>query len=211
MIAHRRRISSAIVTTMLYLLKLFIITLLFLTPLQLSAQAIPHEIAGIRLGTKVEDYPDFEFSNYLKEKVVMNWHGFHKGVISYGFCYSPNTIVKLQMKYEDSSKQFFDILMWRYKEKFGAPSEWKGDSFGIKHIWKWRFKDEDGRAVNMILEHNLQDINANIGNQVKLYYPESLENERLCFIELCEDASDPNKKARKEQLKETSWDLFIPK
>jgi hypothetical protein len=211
MIVSRGRVSSTTVTTMLYLFKLFIISLIFFTPLQLSAHVIPHEIAGIRLGTNVEDYPDFELSNYLKEKVVVDWHGFRKGVISYGICYAPDTIVKLQMKYEDSSKQFFDTLMRRYKEQFGAPTEWKGDSFGIKHIWKWRFKDEDGRAVNMILEHNLQDINANIGNQVKLYYPELLENERLCFIELCEEATDPAKKARKEQLKQTSWELLIPK
>jgi hypothetical protein len=199
------------VTTMLFLLRAFCIFSLLLVPLQTSAYVIPHEIAGIKLGTKIEEYPDFELSNYLKEMVVVDWHGFRKGIISYGICYAPDTIVKLQMKYEDSSKQFFDVLMRRYKEKFGAPAEWKGDSFGIKHIWKWRFKDENGRSVNMILEHNLQDINANIGNQVKLYYPEMLENERLCFLELCEEAGSPEKKARKEELKKSSWDHLIPK
>ena len=107
--------------------------------------AVPHAIAGIELGTNVSEYPDFEVSNYLKETVVMDWHGFDKGVISYGICHSPGTIVKLQMKYEDSSKGFFNTLMKKFKKKYGPPSEWEGDSFGINHIWKWKFIDDSVR------------------------------------------------------------------
>jgi hypothetical protein len=190
-----------------YILFVFLVSIIFAVP---SYSATPHAIAGIELGSGIEEYPDFEFSNFLKETVVMDWHGFRKGIISYGICDSPGTIVRLQMKYEDSSKEFFDTLFQRYKEKYGPPTEWKGDSFGIKHIWKWRFTDDEGRKVNMILSHNLQDHNENVGNQVKLYLPEVVEREHLCFIEHCQDIDDPEQRKRKEALKETGWNYLIP-
>ncbi len=186
------------------------LVLLVVAPLPALASDVPHEIAGIELGTSVEEYPDFELSNYLKETVIVDWHGFRKGVISYGICSAPGIIVKLQMKYEDSSKQFYDVLMRRFTEKYGRPSKWEGDSFGINQVWKWRFVDKEGRKVNMILQHNMQDVDENIGNQVKLYYPEMIEEERLCFIELCKEISDPEQQARKEKLKESGWTFLIP-
>jgi len=57
-----------------------------------NAVEIPREIAGIELGSDIADYPDIEYSNYLKEVVVMDWHGFRKGIISYGICESPGNI-----------------------------------------------------------------------------------------------------------------------
>ncbi len=185
--------------------------LLTCMPAQLAAAVeVPHKIAGIELGTSIEAYPDFEFSNFLKEIVVMDWHGFRKGVISYGICHSPGEIVKLQMKYENSTKEFFDTLLQRYRQKFGAPSIWKGDSFGIKHVWKWQFVDDQDRQVNMILQHNLQDDNASIGNQVKLYFPELMEKEHLCFLEECENIEDQEGLRRKQELKKSTWEHLIP-
>jgi hypothetical protein len=196
---------------MFFLRIVFALALLSVTPGQASSDNAPQEIAGIKLGTSIEMYPDFEVSNYLKETVVMDWHGFRKGIISYGFCHAPGIIVKLQMKYEDSSKQFFETLMQRYTKEFGTPKEWKGDSFGIKHIWKWQFRDNQGRAVSMVLQHNLRDVDENTGNQVKLSYPEMIENERLCFIEHCKERIDPEQRERKEKLRETGWDYLIPR
>ena len=73
----------------------FFVPLLLVSVMYLPAAygAVPHKIAGIELGTNVAEYPDFEVSNYLKETVVMDWHGFDKGVIFYGICHSPGTIV----------------------------------------------------------------------------------------------------------------------
>ncbi len=172
--------------------------------------SVPHEIAGIKLGAHVEDYPDIEFSNYLKEMVVTDWHGFRKGIISYGICENPGTIIKIRMKYQDSTKYFFKKLLKKFKQRYGEPSEWKGDSFGIRHIWKWRFTDEKGDIVNMILKHNLKDHNDDIGNVVKLAYPEREELERLCFIEMCEEPRDPEHQKRMEKRKQTDWKFLLP-
>jgi hypothetical protein len=183
----------------------------FLFPHQAVSIDVPHEIAGIRLGTSVDDYPNIEYSNYLKEVVVTDWHGFRKGIISYGICHTPGNIIKMRMKYENSTKRFFNTLMKRYKKKFGTPSEWKGDSFGIKHIWKWKFKDNEGNIVNLILQHNLQDNNDTIGNVIKLSYPEMVEQERLCFIKYCDETKNAEQKKQKETLKDSNWDYLIPK
>ena len=190
----------------------YLAILVLLMPFSLSSAfgAVPHSVAGIELGTNVSEYPDFEVSNYLKETVVMDWHGFDKGVISYGICHSPGKIVKLQMKYHDSSKDFFNTLMEKFKRKYGPPSEWEGDSFGINHIWKWKFIDEEGRKVNMILHHNLQDRSENIGNQVKLYYPELMEQEHLCFLRQCKHIADPEEQKHKEELMKSGWEYLIP-
>lgn len=189
----------------------FLFSLIFLIPQPALSIEVPHEIAGIRLGANVEDYPNIEYSNYLKEVVVTDWHGFRKGIISYGICQHPGNIVKMRMKYEDSSKKFFNTLLKRYKEKFGPPTEWKGDSFGIKHIWKWKFKDSKGDIVNLILQHNLQDNDDNIGNVVKLSYPEMDEQERLCFINHCDETKTAEQKKQKESQKDSNWDFLIPK
>jgi len=173
-----------------------------------SAIEIPQEIGGFRLGEDITEYSDIEYSNYLKEVVVTDWHGFRKGIISYGICASPGEIVRISMKYENSSKDFYETLLKKYKKKFGKPTIWGGDAFGILSKWKWVFIDENNHKVNLILQHNLKNHNENIGNIVKLYYPEREKEERLCFIEQCEiNKSEEQVLERKEM----NWDYMIPR
>ena len=187
-------------------IRAFIFQLLFF-PGAVSAIEVPQEIGGFRLGEDITEYSDIEYSNYLKDVVVTDWHGFRKGIISYGICASPGKIVKISMKYEDSSKDFYETLLKKFKKKFGKPAIWGGDAFGILSKWKWVFNDENNRRVNLILQHNLKNHNENIGNIVKLYYPEREKEERLCFIEQCEI----NKSAEQAlERKEMNWDYLIP-
>ncbi len=172
---------------------------------------IPREIAGFRLGEDITEYSDIEYSNYLKEVVVTDWHGFRKGIISYGICAYPGEIVRISMKYEDSSKAFFDQLLRRYKDKFGKPTTWGGDAFGILSKWKWVFNDEENRTVNLILQHNLKNHNQNIGNIVKLYYPQREKEEQLCFIEQCEINKSAEQKEQILERKEKNWEYMIPR
>lgn len=170
----------------------------------------PLQLGGFVLGTPVSDYPDIEYSNYLKEVVVTDWHGFRKGIISYGVCDQPGIIVKLQMKYEDSSERFYKKLFKVFKKRFGDPTIWEGDSFGVLKKWKWKFTDDKGRDINLTLQHNSQDPNYTIGNQVRLYLPKQEERERLCFINSCDQPGNEEQKKRKEENKEFKWDMLIP-
>lgn len=176
-----------------------------------SAPSVPLEIGGFKLGEDINEYPDTEYSTYIKEIVVNDWHGFRRGAISYGICAYPGKIVRIRMKYEDSSKEFYKELLKKFKKQFGKPGEWKGDAFGILYLWKWSFVDSEGRRVSLSLQHNLQNASENIGNQVKLSFPERLEEERLCFIGNFETTKTPEEKARLDEQMQPDWDFMMPR
>ncbi len=176
-----------------------------------SATDIPKEVGGFVLGSNVTDYPDIEYSNFLKEVVIYDWHGFGKGIISYGICASPGEIVKIKLKYKDSSQKYFKKLLKKYKKQFGDPTEWKGDSFGILRIWKWNFVDENNKRVHMILQHNSKNPNENIGNLVKLFYPDDILREQNCFTQQCSRNIDSQEKKERMQHKKNDWNYLIPR
>jgi hypothetical protein len=172
---------------------------------------VPHEVGGLALGADITDYPEVVGSNFLQETVVTDRYGFRKGIISTGVCKYPDKILKMRMKYDNSSKKFFQKLLKKYKKKYGAPHEWKGDSFGILHIWKWHFTDSENRKVSLSLQHNLKNTNESIGNLVKLSYPELVEEERSCFNQMCEDKKKEHDSQKLEKMKKPNWDYMIPK
>ena len=188
---------------------LIIIALLSFT--SVAAYDTPTEIGGFKLGEFITDYPQIEYSEYLKEVVVNDWHGFRKGIISYGTCAYPGRIVKIRMKYQNSSKNFYDELLKKYKSKYGKPTEWKGDAFGVLYIWKWRFVDKDNRRVNLILQHNLQNDNEDVGNMVKISFPELMEEERFCVIDFFEKNKTAEEKETIKQRMKPDWDYMLPR
>ncbi len=199
-------IRSALLKTRLIMGFILLPFCFFSFPQGIFAEKIPHEVGGFVLGSDVTDYPSIEYSNFLKEVVVYDWNGFDKGIISYGICKYPGKIVKIKLKYADSSKKYFKILLKKFKKKLGKPNEWKGDSFGILHIWKWKFIDEQKRKVHLILQYNHKNPNENIGNMVKLYYPDRIAEEQKCFTKQCSNGNKPKPVVTKD-----NWDYLIPK
>ena len=65
------------------------------------------------------------------------------------------------MKYEDSSKKFYKKLLREFKKKYGEPTEWGGDAFGILFKWKWVFPAENNQRVNLTLQHNTGAVSVN--------------------------------------------------
>ena len=104
--------------------RLFITSVLFAVLLgsaSVGAVEAPSEIGGFKLGEYITDYPDIEYANYLREVVVNDWHGFRKGIISYGTCAYPGQIIKIRMKYENSSKPFYLKLLAGLTQTFRKP------------------------------------------------------------------------------------------
>lgn len=194
-------------TARLSILLLFLCYTFFL-PAVLTARDIPTQVGGFVLRSDVTNYPDIEYSNFLKEVVIHNWNGFDKGIISYGICHSPGEIVKIKLKYKDPSKRFFKTLLKKFRQKYGKPDEWKGDSFGILHVWKWKFTNADGQRIHLTLQHNTRNPNENTGNMVKLYCPDQIAKEQECFNSQCESAQ----KVRPEgqAAPEPNWNFLIP-
>jgi hypothetical protein len=180
-------------------------------PLLAKTEKVPHEIAGIALGTSVDEYPDIVQSNFLKEVVVTDWHGFRKGNISYGTCKYVDQILKIDMKYRDKSKDFFQNLLKKFRKSFGEPDAWTGDSFGVLHVWKWQFIDKEQNRVSLSLQYNGKNSNETIGNMVKLSYPGKIAEERLCFVEVCENMKEKTDASQREELNKSDWTHLVPR
>ncbi|MCK8602775.1 hypothetical protein [Desulfoferrobacter suflitae] len=164
--------------------------------------AAPHEIAGFRLQNHIDQYGDridkksaisVRDMAYLEEVDVMAPAGFKSGYLVYGKCAHPGHIVKVSMKYADSSKDFFDKLLDRFKKKYGDPAEWRGDPFHVYVAWKWSFVDRDNRRISMILQHYSgdEDVYKN-GNSVKLSMYELIEQEQACYAKKHPQAQTPS-------------------
>jgi len=179
-----------------------------------GAVEAPSQIAGITLGSDVKSYPQFTQSNFMKEVVITDWHGFRKGIISYGVCKHLDTILKIDLKYEEKGKAFYGKLLEKFKQRFGEPEEWKGDSFGVILVWKWYFTDAEGSKISLVLQHNSKNSNETIGNIVKLSYPDKIAEEQRCFTEMC-DATRKEAAGEGETVqndtRSSDWSSLIPR
>lgn len=172
-----------------------------------AAGDAPHEISGFKLGTPIENYDYISHRNFLKEVIFDDIGGFRKGEIAYGVCARPGEIVRIKMKYRNPSQKFYTRLLKSYKEKFGKPEEFVGDAFGVVMAWKWRFTDENKNNITLVLQHNLKNLDENVGNMVKLSMPDRIEEERECF-----NKSLNNKKMDYPlPMMRQDWDNMLPR
>jgi hypothetical protein len=118
----------------------------------ICAADAPHKLGGFALGAKIEDFRDkirprtelpARYAESLKEVEVQKMPGFKTGLVYYGTCNLPSKIVRIEFKYADSSKQFYNELLTRFKKRLGEPDEWRGDPFHIEVGWKWKFVDAE--------------------------------------------------------------------
>jgi hypothetical protein len=122
------------------------------------------------------------YAEYLREVIIKDVAGVKTGQIYYGICQNPGKILRIRLKYADPSKKFFEELLERTQDRFGKPTEWRGDPFGVVIAWKWSMKTKDGRQVSMILQHNTLDDEESKGNTIKLALTEEMEQERVCYL-----------------------------
>jgi hypothetical protein len=160
----------------------------FLVPGTCTAQA-PHQVGGFVLDTNINDYKEMvnmetalpiRYREYIHELEIKVTDDFKSGLVWIGNCLEPGRILRIKLKYFDSSKKFYNELLSRFKQRFGEPSEWRGDSFHIVIAWKWSFIDKDNNRIGLILQHNTKDTEKKLGNAVKLTMMNLLDEERLC-------------------------------
>lgn len=188
----------------------------------LAMAEAPHEIAGFTLGKNISQYRDrlrmktampVRDMEYLSEVDVVPPPGFKSGQVEYGNCEHPGRIVKISMKYLDPSKELFEKLLARFKDRFGEPAEWRGDPFHVYIAWKWSLIDKNNNRVSMILQHYRgdEDVYKN-GNSVKLSMFGLIEQEEKCY-EKKHPQPVPGKEAKQgaEKKVEVDFDQLIPK
>ncbi len=175
-----------------------------------ASDKAPLEVGGFKLGSSIDDYDFISYHNFLKEVVVRDIDGFRKGTIYYGICDRPGELVKIKLKYLDSSAGFYKKLLKRYKKKFGKPDAFIGDSFGIVKAWKWTFVDENNNKILLRLQHNLKNPDESLGVTVKLEMPEQIEAERICFNKQCAMNMPKKNNRMRSAWSEESWQNMLP-
>ena len=192
----------------------------FLFPAICPAQA-PSQIDGFVLGKNISDYKNrvkmetalpIRYAEYLTEVETKESDDFKSGLISYGNCAVPGRIVRIKLKYADSTKKFYEALLKQYKNRFGEPQEWRGDPFHVLIAWKWSFTDNQNNQISMILQHNTRDDEEKLGNAVKITLTTLLEQERTCFEKKYPD--HPTAKSSQQSEKKSDsvrWDRLLPK
>ena len=177
----------------------------------------PHQLAGFVLGDwfpKYQDLVDMQTKMPLRRSKsidaieVRDLKGFKYGLVWVGNCTVPNRIVSIRMKYADSSKKFYDELLKRFKQRFGEPSEWRGDPFHIVISWKWSFVDDQKNKISMILEHNKKDEDETVGNTVKMTMWNLIEEERNCENK---KLPAPGEASVTTEQEPPNWDLLVPR
>lgn len=191
------------------------IVLIHLLALPGWAAEVPRALGGFDLGSPVGEIRDrlrmdtaasVRQTGCLTEVDVVPGAGFDSGSILYGTCVAPNRIVRIKLKYEDSSEKFFRTLLDRYKQRFGEPDEWRGDPFHVVIAWKWVFTDPEGRRISLILQHNSRDEEEKIGNSVKMTLSDEMAAEIRHGREGRENAAPKAPAGRKAP----DWDQLLP-
>lgn len=180
----------------------------------------PHQVGGIALNTDIQGYGErvalntalpVRFSEFLQEVEIKPNSAFKSGLVAYGTCAKPGNIVRIKLKYADSSKAFFDELFARFKQRFGQPSEYRGDPFHILIAWKWSFVDTNQNKISLILQHNTKDDEEKIGNAVKMTLTNQLDEEQRCFEQKHATSGQAVVNAAAAKGDKAQWDLMIPR
>lgn len=200
---------------------LWMIPALFLACGTGMAQA-PHEVGGFSLGRQIAEYKDvvnmetalpIRYLEYIHEIEIKETEGFKSGLVWIGNCTSLGRIVRIKLKYSNSSKKFYDALLDRFKKRFGEPAEWRGDPFHVVIAWKWTFVDDQNNRISMTLQHNAKDEEEKMGNAVKLTMTNLMEEERACYEKKSPGSYGESGSQKQEPggRAKVDWDMLIPR
>ncbi len=187
----------------------------------LAADA-PHQVAVFKLNSNIAEVKDYviletalpiRYLENIEEVEIKPIAGFKSGLIAYASCTAPDHIVRIKLKYKDSSKKFFEKLLKQIEQKYGKPNEYRGDPFHIVISWKWSFIDTDNNRISLTIQHNSRDTEEKMGNAIKLTMTSLIEEDRRCY-EI--KALDQREKLRQGKYKImtpelSGWDLYVPR
>ena len=184
------------------------------------AADVPKSLAGFVLGQQLTEYKGrvimesvlpIRYLETFQEVEIRPHEGYKSGLIGFGTCHKYGQIVRIKLKYKDSSKAFFKKLLKEYKNRLGEPTEYNGDAFKVFISWKWNFTDEDGQRISLTLQHNQSDSDEKIGNAVKLVHRSMVEKELECYKAQEADKRDKMRKAPPLKTDLEGWDRFVPR
>ena len=93
-----------------------------------QAADAPHQVALFKLNSNIAEVKDYvimetalpiRYLENIEEVEIKPIVGFKSGLIAYASCTAPDHIVRIKLKYKDSSKKFFEDLLKRINKKYG--------------------------------------------------------------------------------------------
>jgi len=202
--------------------RLVLLTIFFLSLTGIALAEAPNQVGGFVLDQDIKKFEDrvimdtalpVRYGENIEEVEIKFTQGFKSGLIAYGTCERPGHIVRIKLKYADSSNKFYQKLLKRFKQRFGEPDEYRGDPFKIVDAWKWSFVNSENQSISLILQHNTKDEEEKRGNAVKLTNTTLIETDNLCYkrkqLDYRERLRQREWKAVKPQ--DSEWELFIPR
>ena len=190
---------------------------IFLFSQNYAEAKFPIHLGGFKLGDDISNYHhlidmetcgEIPFNKYLGEGKIIRRAGFKSGLVAYGLCDAPNKILRIKLKFANSSKSFFKKLLRRYKKQLGTPGEYRGDPFQTVIAWKWSFVNDKKEKISLILQHNTMVEDEKVGNAVKLTLTSQIEKERDCFMTKFPEKEKPQ--VQSKISKKALWKLFVP-
>lgn len=171
-------------------MKHLILIILLALPSAIRAAEMPMSLAGITLGSDISAIGEFCDSEsdipladerHLSEMLLRPGFvpGVKNGSVAYANCSQKGRIVRIKLKFDDSSRAFYNDLRRRYEQIFGKPDEWRGDPLQTVISWKWSFSDGQGQRVSLELTHSNDD-DYKLGNFVKMTLRSLWEEEAAC-------------------------------
>jgi len=196
---------------------LAIIIFLVMLPAICAADA-PHKLGGFVLGGKIDNFRDkirtgtelpVRYAESLKEVEVQTFPGIKTGLVYYGTCDRPSIILRIEFKYDDPSEKFYEELLKRFKKRLGNPDQWRGDPFHVAVGWKWKFVDQKGNDISLILKHNKRDDEKKEGNYVKMTMWNLMRLENECYQDKLQE--DTGSADTGPEAGPIDWDLLVPR
>lgn len=194
---------------------LILIAVVFLSSGAVAGPEAPASLAGINLGDDYHKYEDLlrmELAGansdaiFLDEALIRTGAipGVRGGSIIWGNCANKDRIVRIKIKFADTSEDLFKRLLERYRKKFGQPSAYQGDSFRNVVAWEWDINDGE-RHVSIVLMYSVNpDIRP--GVSIKMTDRALLDLEFSCYKENYRSRFQAEKAGVIKDL-----DLFVPR
>ncbi|WP_319780600.1 hypothetical protein [Maridesulfovibrio sp.] len=155
-----------------------------------AAQNAPESVAGITIGNNVSTVRSLlemksKTSPWQEEYItrigLKDIEGYKGGYVVVGNCKRKDIILRMKLKYQDESMEFFNKLYSKIEKRFGKPNDWRGNPFGTLKVWKWSLGDADGN-VSLILQHfSGDDDSITKGNCIRLSRPSWIDEEMECW------------------------------
>ncbi|MBI9112501.1 hypothetical protein [Maridesulfovibrio ferrireducens] len=178
------------------------------------AKNAPESVAGITIGeniSTIRSILDMDSARspwqeeYIKRIGIKKLEGYNGGYVVVGDCNRKDIILRLKLKYSDSSLSFFNNIYGMLEKRFGKPNDWRGNPFGTLKVWKWSLNDDLGN-VSLILQHfSGNDDSINSGNSIRISRPSWITDEKKCW-----EAANPEPKIPSIPAKMKGMSWFIP-